>query len=323
MVTERTDNFAWPAHQDIQDIFRTNNVSVAEACRGARDRLAAIDVGKPELPQSWDAYRILAADLRTLLGFMHEHGVLSSEPAAFRSLVINVLNYLYEADQSKLGVVMARVVRQRWTAELGETHEDAVSAAERLAACLHGSGDAQAALPIFRDILRLRSRVKGPGNPTALSAAANLAACLGELEEYHAALRLSQDTVTRCTQVLGSSHDTTLRAVRILAGSLFGLGEYRVALGAYTTVYEQYLLKAGTDHLSTLSAADSVAITRHCLGDYEVARAMNEQLLRRYERVLGKADRRTAAARDRLSTCLRALGRDREARLVHGPIPDF
>jgi hypothetical protein len=168
-VTRQAQNAAWTAHQDILDIFRANGRSVADACRIARDRLASISIGDPERPQSWDAYRILAADLQTLLCFMNEQRVPSSEPTAFRSFVIDVLVYLYETEQGGRGSLIAREVHRRWSEELGRSHRDTMSAAERLAACLHASGDGTAALPIFREVLRLRSQTKGPDAPGALT----------------------------------------------------------------------------------------------------------------------------------------------------------
>lgn len=301
------------AHQDIQDIFRANQGGVAQACTDARDRLAVLTRIDTDDPAHWDACKSLCVDLGVLLGFLTETSVPCSEPAGFRSLVLSILWYLYVAEQNQRGLVMAREIHRRWTAELGPEHLSRIAACERHATFLFALGEAKSALPLLQESAQLLSRISGPSSPGALLAAVNVCACLNETGNHHEALRLSQNLMRDCEQTLGRLSGTTIRAVAAFAGSMYWLGEYQVALDAYADVYQRRLQVYGKDHLESLNAADSLAITQAKAGNHEAARTLNEDALRRYESLLGKKDERYKSARDRLIANLRALGQDSEA----------
>jgi tetratricopeptide (TPR) repeat protein len=326
-VTDKIHEAIERAHQELQDVFRANISNVAGACGQARDRLAAIRGFDPEDASSWQAAATLAADLRVLLGFLAETAMPSSEPPEFRALVLAVLRYLYLAEEIRLGSAMAEGIQQRWTTELGRDHPDRITSVERHAACLAEDGG-EAALHLFEEAWKLRSRIHGAEHQHTLSAATNLCACLNRFGEYHAALRLSQDTVQTCRRILGEDSDVTLHATARFAESLLGLDEHRTALSVYRDVHERYVRKYSADNLTSLAAAEGVAFALDKAGDIEAARKVNEDILRRYERLLGTKDpfldgkSRIGRTRDRLSANLRALGHD-EARAVYGPVPDF
>jgi tetratricopeptide (TPR) repeat protein len=311
------------AHRDIQEIFRTQTADLARACEQARDRLAAVPSPGPGDRDSEDDWHTLISDLRVLLGFTAQTGVPIGKPDGLRALILNVLWHLHAKERNDLGAALAREVHRRWSAELGMRHADRVSAGEYHALCLLGIGDANTALPLLWETVRLRTEAFGAHHAVTLHTTVNLCRCLNDVEDYHQALRLSQDTVSTCARVLGGDDRTTLYATTQLATSLSCVGEYEMALATYRHVHERNRRLFGIDHLSTLQAAENVAITLQKMGDHEAAREWNTDVLHRYERLLGEKDNRIERVRIRLSANLGPLGRKEEARAVYGPSPDF
>ncbi|MER7691781.1 tetratricopeptide repeat protein [Streptomyces sp. NPDC097610] len=323
-MTHPVDPAVRQAHTDVLNLFRKSTAGESAAvCRTARDRLAALPNLDPDDPSTWASYELITADVQTLLGYLREAGVPSSEPERFRSLVISVLRYLYVADQADPGALLAELVHRDWQTWIGESHDHTLEAAGRLAACLHALDDSERARPVFERILRLRSGKHGDDHPDTLLAACNMGACLNQLQDFGAAFRLNTGTVARCERRLGKDDRTTILATQNLAGSLFGLGELERALTLYQEIHRRHRRVSGENSLTTLDAQAGIAITLHKLGDYEAARVINAGLLPRIEAVAGKDYSGTKHTRTRLEMNLRALGRDKEADEVHGGIPNF
>nr|WTB34891.1 tetratricopeptide repeat protein [Streptomyces sp. NBC_00830] len=326
-MTQAVDPAVEKAHTDVLELFRKSTAGdpagLGAVCRAARDRLAALPTLDPDDPSTWTSYELITVDVRTLLGFLREVDVPSSEPERFCTLLIRVLRYLYKADRSELGEFLAEIVHTDWDTRLGESHVHTIDAAERLAACIHARADTERARPVFQRILRLRAAKFGDDHPDTLLAACNMGACLNQLEDYRGAFRLNTGTVQRCESQLGKDDRTTILAAENLAGSLFGLGRLEAALTLYRDIHQRYRRVSGENSLAVLDAKSSVAITLHKLGYYEAARTINADLLPRYERAAGKDYSGTKNTRARLEKNLRALGRDEEADEVHGGIPKF
>jgi tetratricopeptide (TPR) repeat protein len=307
---------ALDARQRVHHLFRLASTPVDHACRAARSEYAALPDLDPEDRASWDSYLVITNDLQTLLAYMTEVGVASSEPGTFRKLLMRVLRYLSAADQSELGLTLSTTVYGEWSGQLGETHPDVINVMERQAACYMELGDASASTALMRQVLTRRKAVFGDDEPRTLRAAANLGTSLNSLKDFHAALRLNQETVQHCRARLGPDHDTTLDAASILARSLSGLGEHEAALSIYRDVWTRRASTSGPDALETLDDASRVAVALATLGDYEAARAINEKLHSQYERALGASHPLTKTARERLTGNLRALGRGHEANIT-------
>jgi hypothetical protein len=197
-MTDPVDPAVARAHADVLDLFRRDPAGLDEVCRAARDRLALMPAPDPRDPRTRVSYDLITTDVQTLLGYLREAGVPSSEPEYFRSLLIRVLDHLYESEKAQTGVLLAELVRDDWEARLGESHADTLNATERLAMCLYEQGQSKRARPLFERVHQLRSRQFGDDDPAALLAACNMAACLNQLEDHRAAFRLNKDTVRRC-----------------------------------------------------------------------------------------------------------------------------
>ncbi|MEU3185131.1 tetratricopeptide repeat protein [Streptomyces sp. NPDC006923] len=322
-MTHPVDPVVARAHADVLDLFRRNTDGLDEVCRAARDRLARMPDLDPHDLRTWTSYKLITADVQTLLGYMREAGVPSSESQRFRSLLIRVLDYLCASEGAETGVVLAELVHSEWKTRIGESDTATVYAAERLALCLYEQGAPKRARPLFERVHQQRSSLCGDDDPAALLAACNLGACLNLLEEHRAAFLLNEDTLRRCERRLGRYHETTISATRTLAASLFGLGRHQDALTLYRDVHSRRRRVSGEDSLPTLNAAASIAVALHELGNYEAARAINADLLPRFKRLAGKEYPDTKRTHARLVRNLRALGRYEEADEVHGGIPKY
>lgn len=309
------------AHAHVLALFRRDpaphSAGLDAVCRAARVRLGAMPVLDPRDPGTWPSYRLITTDVQTVLAYLRVTGVPSSEPESFRSLLIGVLRYLHEADEQKLGALLAETVLRDWAARLGESHPHTLEAAERLAVCLDAQGDSERAKPLFESVFALRAMKLGDDDPATLLAACNLGACLNRLADHQAALRLNNATVWRCERRLGKYDGTTILAAGNLAGSLSGLGEHRTALTMYREIAQRHRRVSGDNSLATLDAEANVAITLHRLGDHEAARAADADLLPRFEDTAGKDYSGTQLTCGRLEMNLRALGREEEADEVH------
>jgi tetratricopeptide (TPR) repeat protein len=328
-MTHPVDPAVAQAHADVQDLFRQNPVGdpavdpagLAAVCRAARDRLAAMPALDADDPRAWTSYELITADVQTLLGYLREVDVASSEPQRFRSLLVSVLWYLYRTDKNEPGAYVAEIVHRDWEARIGEAHADTLTAAERLSACLHARGDVEQSLSLLKRVHLLRSRTKGDDDPATLLTASNMGACLNYLDDFQAAFRLNEDTVRRCERRLGEDHRTTILATNNLADTFCGLGQYRNALELYRDIHRRRERGAGENSLAALDAEADIAFALHKLGEYEAARAVNEALLPRFESVAGKDYSGTKRTRNQLGESLRALGREDEADEVQGRMP--
>ncbi|MEU1463166.1 tetratricopeptide repeat protein [Streptomyces sp. NPDC005727] len=321
-MTRPVDPAVQQAHADVVALFRAtpaaDRAGLHDVCRAARDRLAALPVLDPHDPSTWNSYELLTANFQTLLCYLVEADVPTSEPDRFRALLIRLLHYHYDSHNADPGVRLAELVLKDWEVRLGESHKDTILANERLAACLHDRGDSEQARPLFERILALRSQKSGADDVATLVAACNLGSCLNQLSDHQAAFELAQDTLRRCELWLGSDDSTTILATQTLADSLSGLGEHRIALSLYEMVHRRHLFEYGEDALPTLCVAESVALSLQELGDHEAARAVDAALLPRFECAAGKDYAGSKRTRNRLVKSLKALGRDAEADDIRG-----
>ncbi|TFI25612.1 tetratricopeptide repeat protein [Streptomyces sp. 4R-3d] len=322
-MTHPVDPEVARAHADVVGLFRRSPGAVDEVCRAARERLGAMPVFDPYDSRTWNSYALITADIETLLGYLREAGIPSSEPVNFRSLLIRVLYYLYLSEKSQTGVLLAELVHSDWELRLGPSHTSTIDVTERLAACVHAQGESEGARKLFERVLELRSERFGDNAPDTLLAACNLGSCLNQLGEYRAAFGLNKRTAERCRQQLGKDHETTIATTENLAASLFGRGWYRTALSLYQDSHQRRRRVSGEDALATMDTEASIAITLDRLGRHKAAQAVNAGLLPRFERVAGKEYSGTRDTRMRLVSNLRTLGRHEEAEKVHGGIPKY
>jgi hypothetical protein len=166
------------AHGEVKAIIAADDGGLRRAGAQAAARLAALKAPAPDDIPAWAGFRVLAADLRVLLGVLEAAGLASSEPPGLRALVLACLRYLHLDERMHTAYNLADLVHSRWHGELGPEHPDHIAAAERLAACLLAWGHAETALEMFEQAFDRRSAIFGGRHPDTLNTAAYVCACL-------------------------------------------------------------------------------------------------------------------------------------------------
>ena len=173
---------------------------------------------------------------------------------------------------------------------------------------LLGSGDAAAALPLYRRSLESRERMLGKEHPQTLTRVNNLAECLQALGDTAAALPLYRRALESSERVLGKEHPDTLGSMNNLARCLRALGDAAGALPLCRRALEGRERVLGKEHPQTLTSVNTLAVCLYALGDAAGALPLYRRALESSERVLGKEHPDTLTSVNNLAGCLRALG---------------
>ncbi len=176
------------------------------------------------------------------------------------------------------------------------------------ASFLQGSGDASAALPLYRHALNSRERVLGAEHRATLTSVNNLAHCLQALGDASAALPLYRHALESRERVLGAEHPDTLSSVSNLAYCLRALGDTSAALPLYRYALESRERELGAEHPDTLSSVNNLASCLQALGDATAALPLCRRALDGCERVLGAEHPDTFSSVNNLALCLQTLG---------------
>jgi hypothetical protein len=226
-------------------------------CHDAQELLATAVTSDPDDPVSWPTYALLTSHLQALLA----RGLTSSEnPPQFRSLLLQILRYLFVTGQYQNVVSLARDTYTLWERTLGPDHFDTLSSANSLAAALHKLGDNSSARYLDEDTLQRRQQVLGADHRDTLISANGLAAVLRALEGHKAARDLDRDTLQRRHRVLGADHPDTLRSASNLAIDLRALGDHAAARDLHSDTLQRQRRVLGADHPDTLRSASNLAI---------------------------------------------------------------
>ena len=178
----------------------------------------------------------------------------------------------------------------------------------RAGSFLQGSGDASAALPLYRRALESRERVLGAAHPDTLTSVNNLAYCLRALGDASAALPLYRRALESSERVLGAAHPQTLGSVNNLAGCLQALGDASAALPLYRRALESRERVLGAEHPDTLGSVNNLAYCLETLGDASAALPLYRRALESSERVLGAEHPTTRIFRANYETTMQNVG---------------
>jgi Tetratricopeptide repeat len=246
-------------HRLVQALLRARLTPQEQRarCHDAQELLATAVTSDPDDPVSWPTYALLTSHLQALLA----RGLTSSEnPPQFRSLLLQILRYLFVTGQYQNVVSLARDTYTLWERTLGPDHFDTLSSANSLAAALHKLGDNSSARYLDEDTLQRRQQVLGADHRDTLISANGLAAVLRALEGHKAARDLDRDTLQRRHRVLGADHPDTLRSASNLAIDLRALGDHAAARDLHSDTLQRQRRVLGADHPDTLRSASNLAI---------------------------------------------------------------
>jgi hypothetical protein len=246
-------------HRLVQALLRDrlSSEEQRDRCRGAKELLATTITSDPDDPISWPVYALLTSHLQALIA----RGLTSSEnPPQFRSLLLDILRYLFVTGQYQKVVSLAQETYRSWKEILGPDHIDTLSSANSLAAALHKLGDNSSARKLDEDTLRRRQQVLGAEHRSTLVSANGLAAVLRALDDYQTARDLDEETLRQRFRVLGADHPDTLRSASNLAIDLRALGDHVAARDLHSDTLQRQQRVLGADHPDTLYSASNLAI---------------------------------------------------------------
>jgi hypothetical protein len=246
-------------HRLVQALLRDRLTPEGQRdrCHDAKELLATAITSDPDDPVSWPIYALLTSHLQALIA----RGLTSSEnPPQFRSLLLDILRYLFVTGQYQEVVSLAQDTYRTWEGTLGPDHIDTLSSANSLAAALHKLGDNSSARKLDEDTLRRRQRVLGVDHRSSLISANGLAAVLRTLDDYQAARDLDEETLRQRFRVLGADHPDTLRSASNLAIDLGALGDHAAARDLHSDTLQRQQRVLGADHPDTLRSASNLAI---------------------------------------------------------------
>jgi hypothetical protein len=168
-------------------------------------------------------------------------------------------------------------------ASLGDDHPDTLLTRHQVADFTGQTGNARAAVDLFRQVAADRELVLGPDHPHTLTSRHGLAHYLGETGDARAALDLYRQVAADSERVLGPDHPHTLTSRHEVAHYLGETGDARAALDLYRQVAADSERVLGPAHPHTLISRHQVARYLGETGDAQAALHTAEQVLRSAE----------------------------------------
>ena len=150
------------------------------------------------------------------------------------------------------------------------------------------TGDAQAALALFKKLLPDQERVLGKDHPDTFTARDNIAAWTGGTGDAQAALALFKKLLPDQERVLGKDHPDTLTTRYDIAFWAGETGDAQAALALFKKLLPDQERALGRDHPDTLTTRRNIGACTGKTGDAPAALALLKKLLPDQERVLGK-----------------------------------
>jgi len=173
---------------------------------------------------------------------------------------------------------------------------------------LRETGDAAAALPLYRRALESREQMLGAEHPDTLISVSNLAFCLLTLGDAAAALPLYRRALDSSETVLGAGDPQTLTCLNNVASCLNSLGDAKAALPLFVRALMGLEHVLGPEHPDTLDSLNNLAGCLERLGEPAAALPLYRRAVESSERVLGAEHPSTLISVNNLADCLQKLG---------------
>lgn len=278
---------------------------------------AVEQAGKPEEPDTWAAWSLLAPHA---LRLMEQEAALESAPlevqVAGAEAAEMAARFLQARGLSRqAGAVFEKVIEWR-TRLLGPTDSETLTAQHNLAGALHDIGELARAEAIYRMVWQGHCAVRGEAFPHALTARHELGRVLhdmgrlAEAEEHLSAVLESQ------RRAQGDEHGHTLSARHELARVLHDLGRWEEARREYGQVLQARRRSLGDSHPRTLTVLHNLACLAQDEGRLESALRQFRSVHAARSRVLGQAHPQTLSTAFRLGCALRDMGDAFEAQAL-------
>ncbi|MEV8597608.1 tetratricopeptide repeat protein [Streptomyces sp. NPDC052012] len=278
---------------------------------------ACEQAGKPEEPDTWAAWSLLAPHA---LRLVEQEAALEGAPLELQVAGIGAAEmaarYLQARGLSRqAGAVFEKVTEWR-TRLLGPMDSETLTAQHNLAGALHDIGDLAQAEALYRTVWQGHCAVRGETFPHALTARHELGRVLhdmgrlAEAEEHLSAVLASQ------RRIQGDEHGHTLSARHELARVLHDLGRWEEARQEYGQVLRARRRSLGDNHPRTLTVLHNLACLALDEGRLESALRQFRSVYAARSQVLGTAHPQTLSTAYRLGCALRDVGDTSQAQAL-------
>jgi tetratricopeptide (TPR) repeat protein len=199
------------------------------------------------------------------------------------------------------------------TSLLGNSHVNAVTARDRLAAAYESAGRFGDAISVYSTALADRERNQGPGHPDTLTARGNLAHAYSSAGRPAEAVALYEQVVATATRQLGTGHPVTLAARAQLAGAYQAAARGKEALTAYQILLADAERLLGARHQDTLATRENLAAAFLANGQPKEGIEHYKRFAADIEAAAGRDHPDAIAARASLASAYRRGGKAKDA----------
>ncbi len=175
--------------------------------------LAAVDIGRPDVPDAWRMWSLFTAHLTT------DH-LRAAERPELRPRLLQAVDYLMASGQHQAAHDVIVSLRQAWSRAPGADHPDSLRLSNTLAVTLNYLGRHEEAYGVHEENVARSRRVRGDDHPDTLAAVHNLALALHRLHRVPEAVPLLQDAHRRAVRELDPNHPVTERLTKTLTALL-------------------------------------------------------------------------------------------------------
>jgi tetratricopeptide (TPR) repeat protein len=183
--------------------------------------------------------------------------------------------------------------------------------------CLLSDGRYSEAETLFRDVLKVQERARGPAHPDTLTSVSQLGSVLARQGKYEEAEAMHRRDLVGSEEVLGPEHPDTLTSVSNLGSVLADQGKYEEAEAMHRQALQGYEKVLGPEHPDTLTSVSQLGSVLARQGKHEEAEAMHRQALQGREKVLGPEHPDTLTSVSQLGSVLAWQGKHEEAEAMH------
>lgn len=268
---------------------------------GGHELLAAANPGRPEDSKSWDRYAALVSHVKV-------SEAVGCQDAWVRSLVFDIVRYLYFWGDHPTCEVLAQNVFEKWQELLGEDHPETLRVAMFLGYVLWVNGKFERARMMHNDALARYERTVSADDEDLLDAKIMVAMELRTAGHFYQALELNRSVFEDCQRIFDEDEPLTLGASHALGVSLRVAGKFQEALEIDAETARRRALVLGENHLETLRTLNGYTIDLRECGDYRGARVEQERLYGRHVDLLGEHHPATLRAGRNLAVALRRAG---------------
>ena len=201
-----------------------------------------------------------------------------------------------------------------WASPSGEDSLGTMTLLNSQAILLKARGDLAAAEPLYRRVLKVLERQRGPEHPDTLLSLNNLGSLLYTRGQLSKAEPLYRRALAGLERQLGPEHPDTLRTVNNLALLLYAKGDLAGAEPLFNRALDARERNLGSEHPDTLGSLNNLAMLLDAKGDLVGAEQLFRRALEGYERKLGPEHPHTLLSLNNLGAVQEAKGDLQQAR---------